>query len=157
MSAEHKKVAVDVLYVYTEVRCRLSSVNHGRHAMVVSNFHDLFHWVDRAKHVAHMSNTNQFCVLVEHFLVFLNVQFPRFVHRDNPYGNALFCRLQLPRHYVGVVFHNRHNHLVALLHHLLCKRCSHEVETLGCASGEDDFRCRWCVDESSHCFSSLLM
>ena len=68
--------------------------------MLMCNLYNLLHWIDGAKHVAHMSHADQSCMFVEKLFVCFHVKLSVVVHRYYPYGNAPFGSLQLPRHNV---------------------------------------------------------
>ena len=70
--------------------------------------------------------------------------------------HALVARQQLPGHYVGVMFHDGDNHLVAVDKRITHRR-SHKVDGLGGASREDDLRCRLGVEHLANTLASGLL
>ena len=157
VSAERHEVAVQILNVHLEVRNALRTVKHKWHTMFVGYAYHLLHRVYRSQHVAHMRHAHYPGAFAEELPVFVHQDFTLVVHRYHLQTDALLCRLQLPRHDVGVVLHGGNYHLVALAHKLIGKRRHHEVQRLGSSSGEYHLVGRLCVDKRSHLLSCRLM
>ena len=71
--------------------------------------------------------------------------------------DAVLHGLQLPAHNVRVVFHLRHQHLVARLHLALAERARHQVDGLGGAACEDYLLCLGSMNKPSHRFASRFV
>ena len=157
MPTEDKEVAVKVLHVDLEMRRALGAVDHHGNTVGMGDAHDILHRVDRTEDVAHVGNAYNLRMFVEQLLKGLQVEESVVGHRDDAQADAFPGGGELPGHDVGVMLHHRDDDLIARLHHRLGERGGHEVESLGGAAREDDFRRRAGVDEAAHRLAGSLM
>ena len=136
MAAERKEIAVHCLHVDSKVGSALGTVDHYRHAVFVGYAYHLLDRIDRSEHVAHVRHADNLSPFCEQFFVFIKPQLALVGHRNDTYRYAFLSRLELPGHDVGVVFHYRDYHFVALLHHSVTERGHHEVKALGGSARE---------------------
>ena len=141
MAAERKEVAVHRLHVYREVGRALGAVNHHGNAVLMGDAYDFLHRIDRSKYVADVRHADNLRPFGKQLLVFVEHKFAPVGHWNDAYGDAFLGRLELPRHNVGVVFHDGDDYFVALLHERIAERGSHEVKALGGSAREDDLVC----------------
>ena len=141
VTAESEEVAVHRLHVYREVGRALGAVNHHGNAMFMGDAYDFVHRIDRSEHVADVRHANNLRPFGKQLLVFVEHKFAPVGHRNDADGDAFLGRLKLPRHNVGVVFHDRDDYFVALLHERITERRGHEVKALGGSAREDDLVC----------------
>ena len=123
----------------------------------MGNVCHLLDGIDRPKDIADMGNAHKPCVLCKELLVCVQVQHAFFSHRDHLQDNPPALCLQLPWNDVGVVFHRRDNHLIALLHAALCEAGGNEVQALRRPTGKDNLICGMCVDELPYRLTCSLM
>ncbi len=157
MSTESEEIAIEVLHIDLEMGCRLCSVHHHRHAVFMSNAHNVFHGVHRAEGVAHMRHANDLRAVRKQLLILVHEQVAAVVDGYDLKSDAALCCLQLPRHDVRMVLHDAHDHLVALAHKLFTERADHEVYALGGAAREDNLLGLGSVDETAHGLTRRLM
>ena len=131
VAAEGEEVAVHRLHVYREVGRALCSVNHHGNAMLMGDAYDFVHRIDRSEYVADVRHADNLRPPGKQLLVFVEHKFAPVGHRNDAYGDAFLGRLKLPRHNVGVVFHDGDDYFVALLHERIAERGGHEVKALG--------------------------
>ena len=89
--------------------------------MLMGYLYYFLHGVHRTQHITNVGHANQLGLLAEERLVSFHVEYAIIAHRYHLHHYALLLCLQLPRHYVGVVFHSRYDNLVASLHVCLHK------------------------------------
>ena len=123
----------------------------------MGNANDFVNGVYGAQHIAHMSHADDASALVEEPLILVHLQLPVVGHRYDTKTNATLRCLQLPRHDVRMVLHNGDYHLVALLHKLLRKGCSHKVQALRSAAREHYLLYLRRIDELPHPLTRRLV
>ena len=157
MTREGEEVAIHSLHIYRKMRSRLRSVYQYGHAVVVGYADNLIHGIDSSERIADMSYADNLGLFAEQLLVSLHIELSSVIHRYYLERNATLGGLQLPGHYVGVVLHNRHYHLIALVHKLLAERRNDKIDALRCATGEDYLLGLGSVDKLAHGFTSSLV
>ena len=55
------------------------------------------------------------------------------------------------------MLHLSYNHLIAFLHLALAERTGHQIDSLGCATGKDDFFNFTGIDKATHFFTGSLV
>ena len=118
--------------------------------MSMSLFYYLLYRVHRSENVAHVGHTHYFCALVEQIFELIETEFTLLIHGYHAYGNAFFSRLELPRHNVRVMLHDRNNDLIAFRHELVAEGTDHQIQCLGSAAGEDNLLCLPGIDKLPH-------
>ena len=96
--------------------------------------------VDGTEDIADVSYADESGAGVEQLAICLDVEPAAIVHWHHAKHYAALGCLQLPGYYIRVVFHDRDDDLVALLHESVGKRRCHEVKSFGGAACEDDLR-----------------
>ena len=157
MTTECEEVAIHILYVYSEMRGALGTIHQHRNAVFMGNTYHLLYGIDRTEHIADVGNTDNFGLFREQLLVFFHHQHTVIGHRDDTNGYASLCCLQLPRYDIAMMFHRGDDDFIALLHESLGKRRSHEIDTLGGATCENNLFGLRSIDELAHFFARSLM
>ena len=116
----------------------LCSVDQHGHSLRVGVCHHLLDGVDGAEHIADVAEGHHARALAEHIAVAVHVE--RSVGRHGHHFQFDTCARaeQLPRHYVGMVFHDGEDDLVAMLEVAAETGC-HKVDCFGGAAGKDHF------------------
>ena len=121
MTGESEEVAIEVLDIDGEVGNALGTVDHHRNPMLMGDADDVLNGIDGSENIAHMGAADNFRLVGEELLVFVETELSVVGHRyDFQYDAFLPC-LQLPWNNIGVVLHRRYNHFVAGLHELVAE------------------------------------
>ena len=125
--------------------------------MVVGYADDVIHGIDCSERIAYVGYADNLGLVAEQLLVSLHIELSAVVHRYHLERNATLGGLQLPRHNVGVMLHDRHYHLVALVHKLLAERRNDKIDALRCAACEDNLLSLGSIDKLAYGFTGSLV
>ncbi len=95
------------------MRHGLGAVEKHRHATLVRECGDGLHRRNRPQGVGDMRHRDEFRPLVEQALIFFHDDLAVMIDRDHAQPRAHLAAHHLPRHDVRMMFHCRHNDLVA--------------------------------------------
>ena len=116
MAREDIKLTIQLLHIHRHVGYRLGTVHQDRHIMFVGNADDLLNRIDRTQHIGYMSHRHQTSPFGKELLVGIQLELSPLIHRNHLEGNSLAGRLNLPGDDVGMVLHDRDDHLITGRH-----------------------------------------
>ena len=91
MSAESKKVGIQILDIHFHVRNTLRPVNQNGNTVCMGSRNHLFRRIDSAQHITYMSETHQLGPFRKEFLIFIQQQFSPVIH-GNHFQHDSFTR-----------------------------------------------------------------
>ena len=96
------------------MRDRLRSVHEHGNVQCVRACDDLFHRIDRAQNVRDVSDRNNFGARAQQLFESFEVKGALLVHR-HPFDHSAFAlAVEMPRHNVGMMLHDRENDFIPL-------------------------------------------
>lgn len=104
------------------------------------------------QHIGNMCHRHHSGPFREQPFILIQQKLSPVVHRNNPQRNARTLRLELPRHNIAVMFHNRNNHFIARFHLTAHKRRGHQIDAFCRSPRKHDFRDAARIDEPAHRF-----
>lgn len=150
MSREHIEIGIELLYIHPQMRYGLCAVHQDRNPLRMSVSDHFTHRINRPQYIRDMGDTDQTSMPIEKRLICIDVQISTFVDGNYPELDIAPALQKLPRHDIGMVFHNGENNLVAVVQELISKRRSHQIDCLRCSSCKNNFRRRTGPDELLH-------
>ena len=156
MAGEAVEVTVHVAHVDWQMHRPLATVDEHRNA---AGMRDPAHLLDRhdgAEDVRHVGDGDYSRPVGQELFEFVDQEGPVVGDRRPFDDGALPLTMEIPRHEVGVVFHDREDDLVALAEvHTVGSR--DQVDRLGGVLGEDDLVGMRRIEEAPHDPARLLV
>ena len=114
MSREGVEIRVKILHVYFKMGSSLRTVDEHRDTVGMGLGYDFFDRIDRAEDIGRMADGHEARMLVEKRAIDIHVKRSVLTDGDHAQFDVGMALEQLPRDYIGMVFHHGEDYFVTV-------------------------------------------